>query len=265
MDFDQKVVAITGGAQGIGRALVEEFSSRGAHVALLDINESEARTVVEAIEKQGGRCYFFPFDLTRDDPHRVIQNIKHQVGPIDVLINNARAGKRLSFADETRQNWDLTMDVSLNGTFFLSQACADQMELRKQGSIINICSIAGTHIGVESPSYHVAKSGLIHLTKYMAMHLGPSGIRVNAVVPAFLLKDEHKERFYSEDNELYRTVFNRCSPMRRPATTEEICKAVCFLASSQASYISGTVLPIDGGLHTQDPSILAMEMHPGIQ
>ncbi len=148
----------------------------------------------------------------------------------------------------------------LKAAFFLSQGAIKVMKTKKKGVIINISSISGRYISSESPSYHMAKAGLIQMTRYLAKHAGPLGIRTNAVAPIFIVQDEHIPKYTSQENKNYKEFAEKCHPLGLIGKSSDITKAIMFLSSDAAYFINGEILYLDGGLTLQDPFVLAYHL-----
>lgn len=187
----------------------------------------------------------------------LVNTVVAQAGRIDLLVNGAKAGQRRDLADESEDNWNVTLRVMLDATFFASQQAIARMREAGSGCIINIGSVASSRAVPESPSYHAAKAAIAGLTRYLAAVAGPWGIRVNCVEPGFVVKDEHRSRFESSENMDYRGLANACHPMRRTGRSDEIADAILFLASDAATFITGQSIVVDGGLTLQEPFSIA--------
>ena len=255
--FAGKVCVVTGGAQGIGMNTARLFAQAGARVWICDIDEAGGRRTTDGLRQQGGEVSFVRADLASTGGARAaIDDVFSAAGRIDVLVNNAKAGQRLGLLEETPRNWEDTLRVMLDAVFFASQAAIRHMKESGGGSVVNVGSVAGSRATLESPSYHVAKSGIQGLTRYLAAHAGPWGIRVNSVEPGLVVKDEHRARFDAADNRSYRELAYAAHPMRRAGSADEIAQAILFLASGECGYLTGQSLVVDGGLTTQDPFAL---------
>ena len=257
--MSDKVCLITGAGRGIGSNIAHAMGMAGGAIALSDINPERGAAVRDELTAKGVVAEFFPADLSaKGEPRRVLEAVVQRFGGLHVLVNNARAGKRASFAEESEENWDLTMGVNLRAAFFLVQAALPLMS--KNSVIVNIGSLSGLLVSQESPSYQVSKAGLLHLTRYLAMQAGAKGIRVNTVLPGFIVQDEHRALYDGSDTEQskYREVAEAIHPLRGgPGYSGDIASAVMFLASEEARFITGQQLIVDGGLSIQDPTNLA--------
>jgi NAD(P)-dependent dehydrogenase (short-subunit alcohol dehydrogenase family) len=176
-----------------------------------------------------------------------------RAGSVDILVNNARAGRRLGLLEESEENWDLAVDVGLKAAFFASQAVIKLMADRGGCRIVNIASVAAMQVTNESPSYHAAKAGVLQLTKYLAVAGGPLHARVNGILPGLVVQDEHRPRFDSADNAAYRALAARYQPLGAVGAERDVAEAVLYLCSDRARYVSGACLVLDGAATAQEP------------
>lgn len=268
-DFNGKTAVVTGSARGIGRNIAVGFAAGGADTVLIDINAGSLMTTCRELKQKGLPVYAFEFDLSRTDRLAdMINDIHAQFGNIDYLVNNARAGKRTLPLGETIDNFDLISDVSLKAPLFLSQAFIRQSvdfdkDRGKASSrcIINISSVAAKTVCRESAGYHISKAALENLTRYLAVHGGNYGFRVNAIRPGFIVQDEHKKRYEDQDNKGFREIGRFCHPLKKIGSSDDIANAVLFLCSDLAGFITGQVLTVDGGLTIQDQWDLIHSYH----
>ena len=243
MDFQGKVVIITGAAQGIGAAIAEGFAKRGAILALADLNEAlAAKLAAQLVSKYGVSCMSGLIDvaspqLVKAFFEKVIE--KHQ--RIDVLVNNAGICQKVkNFEESTEAEWNQILQVNLMGTVNCSNAVIPTFKKQTSGSIINLGSLAGQvgGIAVAAP-YAASKAAVMCVTKSLAKYLAPYQVTVNAVAPGFI--DTDMTVGLAHDASLV--------PLRRKGTANEVADAVIFLASREACYITGQILSVNGGVY----------------
>ncbi len=237
MALQGKTALITGGNSGIGRAVAERLASEGAEVTITGRDEARGREVVEAVEAAGGKARFIAADLTSFED---VTRLAEATSEVDVLVNNA--GVSRGGPEQTAEEvFDVTFDVNVKAPFFLTAAIAPRMAAKGGGSIINISSMAAT-IGMNGlAAYGASKAALESLTKAWTAEYAAQGVRINTVAPGPTrtpVAAAMGERF---------DAFASSTPSGRGATPDEIANAVSFLASEQASYIYGAILPADGG------------------
>lgn len=252
--FAGKVALITGSARGIGKTIAAAFGRSGAKVAICDLNRPASIATVREMREAGIDAQYFSVDLSRrGGPQRMVGAVAKQLGRIDVLVNNARAGRRLGLDEDTEGNWDTTLSVGLRAAYFASQRAIPLMQSRGGGCIVNISSVSALLVSNESAGYHAAKAGLIQLTRFLAANAGSKGVRVNAVLPGFIVQDEHRERYAREDNAAYRARAERSHPLRNVGFASDVAETTLFLCSDSARFITGQAIVVDGGLTIQDP------------
>ena len=239
-------VLITGGASGIGAAMVEQFALQGARVAFLDIAEDSAAALIKKISgKVAGLPSFFRADLTHiADLRAAINNIEAQFGAIRVLVNNAASDDRHKFAEVTPEYWDERMNVNLRHHYFTIQAVAPGMTKAGGGSIINMSSISWMIPSTGLPAYITAKAGIVGLTRTLSRELGGSNIRVNCVSPGAIMTERQRRLWMTPD---YLAEIMRCQSIKRELIPEDVAKLVLFLSSEDSSAITGQNFVIDGG------------------
>ena len=237
---------ITGGASGIGAAMVEQFALQGARVAFLDISEDSAAALVKKISgKVPSAPAFFRCDLTNiADLRAAINNIEAQFGAIRVLVNNAASDDRHKFAEVTPEYWDERMNVNLRHHYFTIQAVAPGMTKAGGGSIINMSSISWMIPSTGLPVYITAKAGIVGLTRTLSRELGGSNIRVNCVSPGAIMTERQRRLWMTPD---YLAEIMRCQSIKRELIPEDVAKLVLFLSSEDSSAITGQNFVIDGG------------------
>ncbi|GMU59366.1 MAG: beta-ketoacyl-ACP reductase [Myxococcaceae bacterium] len=245
-DFSGKVALVTGGSRGIGRAIAVELGRRGASVVLSYAgNEAAAAETVKAIVDAGGKAKAVRFDVADSEAcSKAVDEVVKEQGRLDVLVNNAGVaidGLLMRFKDE---DWDKTLDTNLKGAFALMRAVSRPMMKQKGGAIVNLSSVVGEMGNAGQAAYAASKAGLIGLTKSVARELASRNIRVNCVTPGFITTDMTA----GLDAEL-KEKMAAAIPLSRIGNAEEVAAAVAFLASDAASYITGEVLKVNGGMY----------------
>ena len=241
-----KVVLITGGGSGIGASMVEHFVHQGTKVVFLDIEEDSSRALVDNLaENSKHKPLFLACDLTDIAALRSsIQKAEQTVGPIDVLVNNAANDRRHQWEEVTPEYWDRSMDVNLRHHFFAIQAVAPGMKTRGQGSIINMSSISWKIPSTGLPAYVTAKAGIVGLTRTMARELGPSGIRVNCVLPGAIHTEKQRRLVWTPE---YKEKIMASQSIKRAIMPEDVARLILFLAADDSSAITNQSYVIDGG------------------
>lgn len=244
--LEGKVALITGAARGIGKAVAMRFASEGANIAFTDlvIDENGEQTKKE-LEAYGVEVLAIPSNAASfEDAHNVVNQIMEKFGHIDVLVNNAGITKDTLMMRMSEQQWDAVINVNLKSAFNHIHAVTPVMVRQRSGSIINMSSVVGVSGNAGQANYSASKAGMIGLTKSMAQELGSRGIRSNAVAPGFVVTAMTDQ--LPED---VRKQWEAKIPLRRGADVDEIAKACLFLASDLASYVTGQVLHVCGGMN----------------
>jgi NAD(P)-dependent dehydrogenase (short-subunit alcohol dehydrogenase family) len=246
MRFDGRTVIVTGGGSGIGRVMAKSFAAEAGRVVIADLVEGKGKEVVAEIEAEGGRAVALYADVTMvDDVDRMVIAAEQAYGPVDVLVNNAYScdGDNVVLMDEATWNKDLAGVVT--SAFLCSKRVLRSMIERRGGVIVNIASVNGlAYVGNEA--YSAGKAAMLNLTQSIAVRYGHSGVRCVAVAPGSIATPAWQERVAKEPDVFDRLV--KWYPLRRVGTPEDVANAVLFLASDEASWITGTVLRVDGGL-----------------
>lgn len=249
-----RVALVTGAGSGIGRAIAVAFAKEGAKVAVLDINGDAARLVANEIPSRTGAVLAIEADVTDEGTvERAVARIVDELGDPDILVNNAGYMARDGLLDHSEDDWDRTLAVCLKGPAWCSKHVLPPMLRNRRGAIVNIASVNGlAFYGAEA--YSAAKAGLISLTKAIAVRYGPDGIRANAIAPAAIRTPAWGE-IERTDPDAFRRLGQRY-PLRRIGRPEDVASAAVFLASDEASWITGVVLPVDGGLLAGDMTLM---------
>lgn len=242
-----KIAIVTGGGSGIGESTAKLLAKEGAKVAVVDIDDEGGRRVTGEIKKAGGAAEYWHMDIANEkDVEKAFAAINQKFGKIDILVNNAGTGQEVvPLAEQSLERWDRVISTHLRGAFLFSQQVSKSMMVQKSGVILNMSSVAGYGAFPMRTSYGPAKAAVMNLTKVLAVDLAAYGIRVNAIAPGYTetpLVVKAKESGNIEMDAILKRT-----PLGRLARTDEIAKAALFLASDDASYITGITLPVDGG------------------
>ena len=244
MDFRDRVALVTGGARGIGKEICQRLHALGAQVAVCDVNVEGARALAEELSRSGPRARAYACDVA--DPKGAdacVEQVLKEFGRIDVLVNNAgitRDGLLMRMADD---QWRKVLDVNLSGTFHMTRAVARPMLKARAGAIVNIASVVGVIGNAGQANYSASKAGVIGLTMTSAREFASRGVRVNAVAPGFI--DTEMTAALSPEQ---KAKLTEAVPLSRLGTPADVARAVCFLASDEASYVTGQVLNVCGGM-----------------
>ncbi|MEW9670115.1 SDR family NAD(P)-dependent oxidoreductase [Ammoniphilus sp. 3BR4] len=251
MKLAGKIAIVTGAASGIGEAIAKKLSGEGAAVAVCDLDKEGGSRVAEEIQSRGGTAAFYLLDVTKEEQVRdTLKFVVGKYGRIDIMVNNAGVGKAGTVLEQSEADWDLMMNVNAKGTFFgCKYAVKHMLEKEIRGSIINISSVAGMVGVLNRAGYCSSKAAIVGLTKSVASDFAEQGIRVNSIAPgtvespwiAKILADQ-------PDPQKTRIQMQQRQPIGRMGTPEEIANLACFLASDEASFITGSNMVADGGL-----------------
>jgi len=243
-DLSGHVALVTGASQGIGRAIALELAKRGAAVALCARNEEKLNAVRDEITSAGGKASAFRLDVTNDDEIKsVIKAAIEQLGKVDILVNNAGITKDNLVLRMKRADWDAVVNTNLSSAYVAIQAVLSSMMKQRWGRIINITSINGQIGQTGQANYSASKAGLIGLTMSVAREVASRNITVNAVSPGYIETAMTQELTPELREQMLKVV-----PLGRVGQDRDIANAVCFLASDDASYITGHVLNVNGGI-----------------
>jgi NAD(P)-dependent dehydrogenase (short-subunit alcohol dehydrogenase family) len=243
--LEGRVALVTGAASGIGRVTAERLAGEGAVAVVTDVQDEAGEEAAGAIRSAGGQAAYLNLDVTDEDGWAAaVEHVLADHGHLDVLVNNAGLGDLAPIEETTLADWQRTIAIDQTGVFLGMKACGEALKASGHGSVINISSIFGTSGGFgTSPAYHAAKGAVRTLTKNIALHWATEGVRVNSVHPGFIrtpILDQAK------GTEVW-DAMTAMTPMGRLGEPEEIAAAVAYLASDDASFVTGLELYVDGG------------------
>lgn len=244
--FENKIVLVTGAGRGIGASIAKRFASEGAEVIVnYSGNDEAAQKTVDEITATGGQAQKYKCSVNDSESVKVmIDEIIKKFGRIDILVNNAGITKDGLMLRMTDEDFDRVIDVNLKGTFNCTKYVSKYMLKQKSGKIINISSVVGLSGNAGQVNYSASKAGIIGITKSAAKELSSRGITVNAVAPGYVDTDMTKVLSDNIRSEILKNI-----PLQRMGNVEDISNCVAFLASEDASYITGQVISVDGGMH----------------
>ena len=244
MNFNGQTALITGAGRGIGKTIAVKLAESGLDIAIAEMNP-ERDDVLREIEEYGTKCLAFQLDVTDvESVDSVVKKIIDETGGIHILVNNAGITKDNLFMRMKPEQWSQVIDVNLNGVFHVTKAVIRTMVKQHSGRIINISSVVGFSGNPGQVNYSSTKSGLIGFTKSLSREVGTRGITVNAVAPGFINTAMTQALNESQQQAILSQI-----PLGRMGEAEDIANAVAFLASEEASYITGTVLHVNGGMY----------------
>lgn len=247
-DLKNKVALVTGARRGMGRTHALALAEQGAKVVVTDIEKNSCDLVVEEIKQKGGEAICFKMDVSNvNEINSVFDEVIKVFGRLDILVNNAGIYESKMALDMSEEDWDRMLDINLKGQFFCAQRAAKEMSKNKWGRIINIASIASGSVGVGimgGAHYSATKGGIIGMSESLAVEFAPLGITVNVIGPGAIDTPMISDAGLDDAgvSEILRGV-----PLKRIGKPEEVSSAVVFLASEEASYVTGATLYVDGG------------------
>jgi len=243
-----KVAIVTGARRGMGRTHVLALAKAGAKVVVSDISLEDCQKVAEEVENEKGEALAIECDVTKKgEIEEMVKKTVEKWGKVDILVNNAGIAEFVPFLKMTEEEWDKTIDINLKGYFLTTQACAKEMAKQKSGVIVNIASVAMGQQGIGFSNivhYCASKGGIAAMTEALAIELAPHNIRVNTVSPGMIetpMIDSIKNDPKTMEGLLARV------PMHRVGKPEEVSSIVLFLASDESSYMTGSIVVVDGG------------------
>ena len=244
--MEGRTALVTGASRGIGRAVALAFAEQGADLVLSSRKREGLEAVAKEVEALGRRALVIPANVGQEDSIAALADEVGRSGlAVDVLVNNAAVNPIMTgILDLEPAAWRKILDANVTGIFLLTQRIARGMVARGRGAIINVASVGGLQAGPGLAAYCVSKAAVIHLTKSMAVELGPHGVRANVIAPG-LIETRMAEALFRNENG-YR-AYVRSNPLRRHGQPEEVATAALFLASDAGSYVNGEVLVVDGG------------------
>ncbi|NPV80341.1 MAG: sorbitol-6-phosphate dehydrogenase [Firmicutes bacterium] len=252
--FTGKVAIITGAGQGIGKGIAMRFAREGAKVVVNDIELARATSVAQEIESLGQQAMAIKANVSESaEVRQMVEAVEERFGQIDILVNNAGICKPAFITDLSEEIWDQTIAINLKGTFLCSKTVAEVMIRQRHGRIINMSSKSGKQGGLWLAAYSASKFGIIGLTQSLAMDLAPYGITVNAVCPGVVftpLWDDLAKAYAKKlklPEEKVRPYYVEKIPLGRECTPDDVANVVAFLASDEASYLTGQAINVAGG------------------
>lgn len=244
--FEDKVVIVTGGSSGIGRAAAEAFAREGAHVVICARGQENLDDTAKAIRSEGGKVAASALDLSDLDGFAaLINDTAEQHGRLDVLVNNAAVTRHGMIADMSVEKWHKNFSVTADATFVGTREAMKIMQRQQSGSIINVSSSCGSKAAMGVAGYSAAKAALTQFSNCAAMEAAPYNVRINTVIPGSV--DTPAIQAAAQGNKDVIAALEAAIPMKRSGKPEELAAAILFLASDDASFITGAELPVDGG------------------
>jgi len=245
LELKDRVALVTGGAQGIGKAVALLLAKNGADIAVSDVNLQKAEETAGEIQSLGRKAMAVKADVSSsEDVERMVQAIMERFGRIDILVNNAGIARDKLILRMTEEDWDAVLNVNLKGTFHCTRTVIRHMSKQRYGKIVNIASVVGEMGNAGQANYAASKAGVIGLTKTVAREFAQRGINVNAIAPGYIATPMTDALPEKAKEELQRMI-----PMERLGKPEDVAEAVLFLVSEASSYITGQVINVNGGIY----------------
>ena len=244
IDLKERIAIVTGASRGIGRGIATRLARQGAHVVAAARGEN-AKGTADDIVAGGGKAEHIPLEMTDSAAvEAAVADVIQRLGRVDILVNNAGITKDQLMLRLKRDDWDAVIQTNLTATFVLTQLVLKQMIRQRSGRIISISSVVGQSGNAGQANYAASKAGLIGFSKAVALEVASRGITVNVVAPGLIETDMTKAMTESAHEQWVSKI-----PLKRLGTSDDIATAVCFLASDEASYITGQVLAVNGGMY----------------
>jgi NAD(P)-dependent dehydrogenase (short-subunit alcohol dehydrogenase family) len=264
MKLNNSVAIVTGGGQGIGRAISLLLAKNGADVVIADIDVQTATNVADKIKSLGRQANALKCDVSNSQQvKRFVSETLKSFGKIDILVNNAGIPSNVPSIELTEAEWDSVIDINLKGTFLFSQVVGRQMIRQRRGKIVNLSSLAGHRGAPCLAAYSASKGGIIQLTQVLAVEWGKYNINVNAVSPGMTTTPLFENMEKKNPNLLKDRL--RSIPLKRANSPEDVAKTVLFLASPESDNISGQVIIVDGGICALHPGIVSAIMEESLE
>lgn len=249
LDFDGQVVIVTGSGspKGIGRTIARTFAKQKAAVVIADMNEAGVKDTVAAIKEEGGEAFGVVVNITDEaSVQNMVDQVMEQYGRIDVLVNNAGISQKVTVADMTLADMKRIFEVNMFGLFLCTKACMKVMRAQKYGRIVNLSSVSGKRGGgvFGGAHYSASKAAVLAFSKNLSREISAEGITINSVCPGLINTEIWKSLPKEDADKVIEGI-----PMGRPGETQEVANAIVFLASKEASYITGEEIDINGGSH----------------
>lgn len=242
----QRTVLVTGSSKGIGSAIATAFADDGADVGVhYNTDKEGAAETARSVERHGSETAIVQGDVSDPDATRaIVDDVRDELGPIDVLVNNAGVSRRTPWEELEWSTWNEILSVNVGGIFNVSKHVVPEMAVRGEGAVVNVSSTWSLQGGSDLPAYTASKGAINALTRQMCEAFSPDGVRVNTVTPGPIEVEKHRDRREQGEADVIDTVI----PAGRYGVPEEVAETVVFLCSPEASYITGTNVVVDGGL-----------------